>query len=140
MSWLWLACRLGFGALFIYTGVGKMLDAQEFAAQIFNYRMLPTELVNLTALYLPSLELVCGLALCAGFLARGAVVILNLLMLVFLAALIWVLSQGLDISCGCFAGGSEPVTYLTLVRDGLFLAVGLLAAWGVLAGPRKGSS
>jgi putative oxidoreductase len=131
MSRILLACRLAFGALFIYTGLTKKIEVQEFAAQVFNYRILPSELVNAVALGLPALELVCGAALCTGFLARGAAVILNLLMAAFLGALIWVLSQGLDISCGCFAGANEPISNLTVARDLTFLAVGLAAMWGV---------
>jgi len=125
--------RLVFGAVFVYAGAEKVMDAQAFASVIFNYQVLPAKLVYGAALLLPALEVVCGLALCAGTLARGAAVVLNVLMAVFMGLMGWALARGLDVTCGCFGGAGQAVSRETLVRDGIILLVGLVALWGAFA-------
>lgn len=137
MNMVWMLSRLAFGALFVYAGAEKMADASAFALAVFNYQILPARLVYGAAMVLPAVEVVCGLALCANVLARGASVALNLLMAVFLGALGWALARGLDVSCGCFGGPGEAVTKETLLRDALILAVGLVAMWGAFAQARE---
>jgi len=137
MRVVWLASRLIFGAVFVYAGVAKMIDAEAFASVIFNYHLLPARMVYGAAMVLPAVELVCGLALCAGVLTRGASVLLNALMAVFLAAMALAMVRGLDVSCGCFGGSGEAVSWQTLLRDAMILAIGLAAAWGAFAQARK---
>ncbi|WP_243313036.1 MauE/DoxX family redox-associated membrane protein [Fundidesulfovibrio agrisoli] len=126
--------RLVFGALFVYAGAEKVMDAQAFAAVIFNYQVLPAKMVYGAAMLLPALEVVCGLALCVGTLARGAAVVLNVLMAVFMALMGWAMVRGLDVTCGCFGGAGQAVSKETLVRDGLILLLGLVALWGAFSG------
>ena len=133
MRVVWCVSRLVFGALFVYAGVEKMVDASGFAAVIFNYQLLPAQMVYGAALILPAVEIVCGLALCANAVARGASVVLNLLMAVFIGAMIWAMARGLDVTCGCFGGAGQAVSSQTLVRDAVLLAVGLVAMWGAFA-------
>jgi len=129
--------RLAFGLLFVYSGAEKMADPATFAEVIFNYRMLPGTLVYAVALFLPALEVVCGLALCAGAMARGAAVILNALMVVFLLGLGQALARGLDVTCGCFGGAGQAVDSQTILRDLLMLAVGLVALRGAFVQARE---
>lgn len=136
MRWIWLLCRVAFGALFVFAGAQKMVDANAFAQAIFNYQILPARLVQGAALVLPAVEVVCGLALCANALARGAAVVLNALMAVFLAALGLAMARGLNVDCGCFGATGQTVTSETLIRDGVILAVGLIALWGAFAEKR----
>ena len=136
MRWIGLLCRVAFGALFVYAGAEKMVDADAFAQAIFNYQILPARLVQGAALVLPAVEVVCGLALCANVLVRGAAVVLSALMVVFLAALGLAMARGLNVDCGCFGGAGQAVTHETLLRDGVILAVGLIALWGAFAEKR----
>ena len=137
MRIVWMISRLVFGAVFVYAGAGKMGDGAAFAANIFNYQMLPAKMVYGAAMVLPAVEVVCGLALCANALARGAAIILNALMLVFMGAIGWAMARGLDVDCGCFGGGGQAVGTGTLLRDAVILAVGLVALWGAFAQARK---
>jgi uncharacterized membrane protein YphA (DoxX/SURF4 family) len=100
---------LGFaiGALFLYAGAIKAADPARFSADITNYRLMPQLMAAAVALYLPWLEIVCGMGLIFQKLYRGALLILSGLCVVFLLALISALARGLDISCGCF-GHSHP--------------------------------
>ncbi|MFW5792560.1 MAG: MauE/DoxX family redox-associated membrane protein [Desulfohalobiaceae bacterium] len=102
MSWFFLCLRIAFGLVFVYASLGKIADPATFALLISRYQLLPPELVNLTALVLPWMEAVCGLALILGIFPRGAALVLALLMLVFINALAVNLVRGVDVSCGCF--------------------------------------
>lgn len=105
-STLWPhAVRLLVGGVFIYAGYVKIIDPSGFAKNIYQYQLLPNnQLVNLTALFLPWLEVVCGLALIiAPRLRRGASVWIIGMLMVFTAAVIISLARGLDISCGCLS-------------------------------------
>jgi len=133
MRYIWLLSRLLYGAMFVYAGAEKMADAEVFAAVIFNYQILPAKAVYAAAMLMPAVEVVCGLALCVNTLARGASVVLNLLMVGFIGAMGWAMVRGLDVTCGCFGGSGQAVTGATLARDAAFLAVGLLAMWGAFA-------
>lgn len=99
------AVRLLVGGVFIYAGYVKIIDPSGFAKNIYQYQLLPNnQLVNLTALLLPWLEVVCGLALIiAPRLRRGASVWIIGMLMVFTAAVIISLARGLDISCGCLS-------------------------------------
>ncbi len=133
MRVLFFVCRLVFGALFVYAGAEKIMDAQAFAGIIFNYHLLPAKLVYGAAMVLPAVEVVCGLALCAGFFARGASVTLTALMAVFMGALGYAVARGLDVTCGCFGGAGQAVTSQTLLRDAGILVIGLVAMWGAFS-------
>lgn len=130
MKALEFVCRLLFGGLFLYSAWEKLLDPPLFAQFVVNYKLLPDAAVNLVALFLPWLEVVCGLALIVNVLPLGALAILNGMMTVFMAALAFNLSRGLDVACGCFSlkadsGGAMQA----LIRDGFILAFGLLTLW-----------
>ena len=116
-------CRLALAGVFLWAGVTKALDPKEFGVEIARYRILPHDLVNICAITLPWVEVVLGTALLLGFWVRAAALLSGALMLVFLAALFSALHRGLDISCGCFGGGSDAasISQVTLLRDMLFL-------------------
>ena len=117
------------GGLFIYAGVVKIIDPVEFARDIDNYKMLPWRLGVWLALYLPWLEIFCGLALITRVLYRGSVFILTALMSLFIIANIAAKARGLDVSCGCFGHASKYLNFSWhLVLDFLLLG-GVLLLW-----------
>jgi putative oxidoreductase len=109
-----LACvlRLLAGGVFLAAGALKALDPARFAADIDHFRLLPYFAVAPLALYLPWLEIVCGLAVAAGAARRGALAILFALTALFIAAMASAWMRGLDIHCGCFGAASQgPLAY-----------------------------
>ena len=117
------------GGLFIYTGVIKAIGPVEFARDIDNYKMLPWRVAVWLALYLPWLEIFCGLALITRILYRGSVFIVTGLISLFIIASIVAKARGLDVSCGCFGHASQHLNFsLHLVLDFLLLG-GLLLLW-----------
>jgi uncharacterized membrane protein YphA (DoxX/SURF4 family) len=122
-----IVARLTLAGIFIYASLDKIAHPAAFAKDVYNYQILPDALINLTALVLPWLELFLGLCLLAGLWLPGAVLTVNGLMVVFLAAFVFNLSRGLDINCGCFSTGSEAPAMSAgwhLLRDMGFFAVG----------------
>jgi len=133
MRAVWFLSRLVFGAVFVYAGTMKMADAAGFAATVFNYQILPANMVYGAAMVLPALEVVCGVSLWVNSLARAASVVLNLLMAAFMGALGWAMARGLDVECGCFGAAGSSGAREALIRDAVILAVGLVAMWGAFA-------
>ena len=61
--WLSISIRVFLGAVFIYSAWPKLIDPPGFAHAVWNYRILPSEAINVAALILPWLEFVAGVAL-----------------------------------------------------------------------------
>jgi len=120
-----LAARLVLGGVFIYASLDKILHPAAFAQAVFNYQILPAQLVNLMALVLPWVELIIGLLLLSGIWLPGAVLGVNLLMVIFLSALVFNTARGLNISCGCFSTGttSSGLSWWVVLRDVFFFAL-----------------
>jgi uncharacterized membrane protein YphA (DoxX/SURF4 family) len=125
-----LIARIVLGCVFIYASLDKIRHPELFAEAVYNYQLSPEVAVNLVALWLPWLELLCGGLLVLGVWVGGSSLIISTLMLVFLAALGINLARGLDVHCGCFTTqGSDPLTIFTLFRDSLFLVLALFLFW-----------
>ena len=122
LRYIALAPRLILGGVFIYASWDKILHPAAFAEAVFNYQILPSQLINLIALILPWLELILGLLLLSGIWVSCAVLGVNLLMVVFLSALIFNTTRGLNISCGCFSTEttSSGLSGWTVLRDVFF--------------------
>jgi putative oxidoreductase len=127
--YLWRIIAIIIGGLFIYAGVVKVIDPAEFARDIDNYKMLPWQLSVWMGLYLPWLEIFCGVALIVRVLHRGSVFILTSMMVLFIVITIVAKARGLDISCGCFGHASKYLSFARhLVLDFLLLG-GLVLLW-----------
>jgi len=80
------------------------------------------------AVWLPWVEVLCGVLLICGIWIDGSLFIINTLLVLFMAVLIsnWV--RGIDVDCGCFsvaASEGEPNTLLDIVRDAVLMVMGL---------------
>jgi uncharacterized membrane protein YphA (DoxX/SURF4 family) len=125
------------GALFIYAGVVKIIEPVEFARDIDNYKMLPWQLGVFLALYLPWLEIFCGLALITRVLYRGSVFIVTALMTVFIVASIAAKARGLDVSCGCFGHASKYLNFSWHLALDIALLIGLVVLWRQSAASKR---
>jgi uncharacterized membrane protein YphA (DoxX/SURF4 family) len=121
--------RLFLGVIFVYASYDKIIHPVPFAEIVYNYQILPDVLVNPASLFLPWIELLVGLSLILGIWLPGAVLICNLLLMVFFSTLVFNMARGLDIDCGCFTvtAGSSSSGHMAwyLLRDGFFLLVAL---------------
>ncbi len=119
--------RWAVGLIFVYASMDKLLHPSAFAVAIYNYKILPGSLINLVAITLPWVELVCGILLIIGLSSRAAALILSILLLIFFSALSISLYRGIDISCGCFSVSTtaDKIGISYMVRDLLVLAMSL---------------
>ncbi|MBE2217253.1 MAG: DoxX family membrane protein [Ignavibacteria bacterium] len=114
-----IAVRVVLGALFMYASFDKMANPEAFANIIDNYHLLPYQLVNPLAIFLPWLEFFTGLFLIIGKWVKGSLLIYSALLVIFIIALSQALIRGLDISCGCFSvnPSSTSEVWLRIVED-----------------------
>ncbi|MFH1743088.1 MAG: MauE/DoxX family redox-associated membrane protein [bacterium] len=130
--WLVFCLRLLVGGVILYAGLSKIGDLSGMAQVIENYRLLPASLVNPCAIVLPGVEIITGLCVIAGLLLKGSRLIATALIVSFLAAILWAISQGLDIECGCFGtSDAERVDWAVFLRDLVFLlfTIPIWLAW-----------
>ncbi len=126
MSYLKITLRIVLGLVFIFASLDKIANPQAFADIVMNYQLLPGTLITPVAIFLPWLELVCGLAIVLDILSRGAVLMVSGLLTLFMAALLYNLIMGLDVACGCFSTSSAPSnTLVYLIRDSGIFVLGL---------------
>jgi len=127
MKFFWRILDLIVAGVFIYAGVLKILDPVQFANDIDNYKTLPWFVSVRLALYLPWLEIFCGLAVLFRFLYRGGLSILTALIAVFITATVAAKMRGLDITCGCFGHASKNWSFPQHLAIDLSIFVALVA-------------
>jgi uncharacterized membrane protein YphA (DoxX/SURF4 family) len=134
--WLTVRVQIALGAIFIVAALPKITDPPSFAHMIYNYRIVPGGLINLSALVMPWVEVLAGLALVLGVWVKPARSIAALLLLVFMIAVSVNLARGNAIDCGCFDVSAANRTHeerikdmwIVLIRDaGMLLMVAQLA-------------
>jgi putative oxidoreductase len=117
-----LVLRVALGGIFIYAGYVKLQDPwQLFAAGVASYDVLPMPAVEFVARTLPWFEIALGVVLISGFFFRTSSTIICGMLAVFFTLIVRAYLQGKEINCGCF-GGNEPISPLTMLRDGSMLA------------------
>ena len=130
--YLSLVSRLVLGGVFLYAGASKVFDPGGLAASIRSYGLgLPEWFVTLSAYALPPFEVLLGLYLLLGLFTRTSAWTTNVLMVLFLAALVQGALRGLEIDCGCFgstSGDESPSLWVDVLRDLGLLALGLQLA------------
>lgn len=116
-------------AVFLYAGLIKAWNPEQFWVDVQNYQMLPHWANVATALYLPYVEIFCGVAIWLRRWSFGALGLMGGMMGIFTVALLSAWWRGLDITCGCFGGGEKNRYVEWLVRDVLLLGVIAWVAW-----------
>ena len=100
----WLSSvRWLLGLLMLWAAVSKLANPTEFLASLYAYQLpLPRLFLQVVAVILPWLELLCGLLLLANVWTESALTAVAGLLAVFVLATGQAWARGLDISCGCF--------------------------------------
>ena len=130
------ASGLAVAGVFLRAAWPKLLDPGAFALMVFRYQTLPDGAINLVALILPWIELICAVALLAIPRWRSAAGALIVGMLVvFTVLLISTIIRGIDISCGCFSVDAEAATigWSSVIRNVVLVALTCLVVWAQCA-------
>jgi uncharacterized membrane protein YphA (DoxX/SURF4 family) len=114
-----IAGRIILGGLFVYASMDKMANPELFLKAIHNYRLLPVQLENPLAIFLPWMEFLTGIFIIVNKWQKGAWLLYNIFLVVFIIALSQALVRGLDISCGCFSvkPSSTSEVWLRVIED-----------------------
>ena len=121
--WLTVRVQIALGAIFVAAALPKITDPPSFAHMIFNYRVLPGSLINISALVMPWVELLAGLALILGVWVKPARWIITLLLVTFMIAITINLARGNAIDCGCFDVSAANKTYEERIHDMWFVLI-----------------
>lgn len=128
-KYLLIALRIIVGGFFIYASLDKLMNQEEFAKAIYNYKFLPTGLINIFAIVLPYLELITGLLLIAGIYLRGSSMLIAIMLVMFIIALTQAYARGLDINCACFSlenPDQKSDIFNRIIEDILLLAATII--------------
>ncbi|MDQ3283433.1 MAG: DoxX family membrane protein [Acidobacteriota bacterium] len=141
--WLTIRVQLALGAIFVAAALPKIADPPSFAHMIYNYRILPGRLINISALAMPWVELFAGLALILGIWKRPARWIITALLVTFMIAIGINLARNNAIDCGCFDVSAAGKTQEERIHDMWFVIARdtgmlLMAAQLAMAERRRG--
>lgn len=136
MKILTLILRLLFGAVFLWSGIAKLKDPIGFADAVRNFQIVGDPIATALALFIPWVEIVCGIAAMIGLrFSREGIVVLLVSLLVFTAGIVAAWVRGLDISCGCFGGSDEAMNYPVKIMQNLVL--GLIGIAALVMGRKR---
>ena len=102
---LYRGVRYGLAAVFLWSGITKLLDPVSFGVLIDAYGLIPKTWVMPVAILISSLEVIAGAGIILDI--YGSLAILTGMMILFIAILSYGIHMGLDIDCGCF-GPQDP--------------------------------
>jgi uncharacterized membrane protein YphA (DoxX/SURF4 family) len=123
---LLIAGQVILAAIFIVAGYAKLREPwPNFAVSINSFKMVPETWLEPMARYVPWAELLLGLAILSGILLRWSALIASLVLTVFFAVLIRAWSLGMQVDCGCFGSGEEPLGPQRLAEEALMLTLAL---------------
>jgi uncharacterized membrane protein YphA (DoxX/SURF4 family) len=126
-----LILRIGLGLLFVVAGALKVGHASDLAATITAFGLgMPGTLVAVIAIALPPAEVLLGVYLLGGWLLPATSIASAALLAAFIVVLASVAGRGISVPCGCFGtADAGPITWATVLRDGLFLAPAAYLVW-----------
>jgi uncharacterized membrane protein YphA (DoxX/SURF4 family) len=120
--------KLALGFVFIAASLGKIMDPQAFARDVYSYVLLPNAVVPLFAAITPWTEFVAGLLLMLDIMPKSCALIINGLLIMFIGAIFIDIYRGIEIECGCFdfLFPKEKIGWNTINRDIIMLVAGLI--------------
>ena len=133
--WLTIRVQIALGAIFIIAALPKIADPPSFAHMIYNYRLVPSSLINISALAMPWVELLAGLPLILGVWKTAARNVVAIMLAVFIIAISINLFRDNAIDCGCFNVADRGKTHEQRIFDmkvDVFRDLGMLLMVGQL--------
>jgi uncharacterized membrane protein YphA (DoxX/SURF4 family) len=128
INYLIALTRIYLALVFIISGLDKINNLEAFAVSIENYKLFPTQFINIFAITIPWIELIAGGLLLLGLYIKENSIIVTSLLLIFTIAVISAVARNLDIDCGCqgtFDG--QKVGYLKIIENVSLMIVGYLS-------------
>ncbi len=124
-EYLSLALRVYMGWIFLQASLGKIPDPAIFAQNVANYRIIPYLAINLVAIVLPWMELICAFFLFFGLRIKATATILSGLLFLFTLFVIINIFRGVSMNCGCFDTVGEPIGWAKVTQNTIWLLMTL---------------
>jgi uncharacterized membrane protein YphA (DoxX/SURF4 family) len=121
--WLTIRVQIALGIFFVAASLPKLVDPPSFAHMVYNYRIVPGALINLMALTMPWIELLCGLALVLGIWKDAARSIIAAMLLIFIVGISINLMRNNAIDCGCFDVTAAGKSHEERIADMHFVVI-----------------
>lgn len=102
---IFLIIRILIGTLFVFSGLLKYSDLASFNETIEAFRIIPSRyssIIYFFTISIPSIEIICGIALICNHFRKKMCMILLVLMIIFTIAVSIDIHRGIIIDCGCF--------------------------------------
>ena len=127
-KWFLGILKLSLGFVFVVASIGKIIDPQQFARDVYSYVLLPNAVVPLFAAVVPWIEFFAGLLLMFDIMPKSNSLIICGLLVAFIFAIAIDIYRGIEISCGCFdfLFPEEKIGMTTIIRDVVMLIVGMI--------------
>lgn len=116
-EYLALLLRVFLGLMFIYASMTKIPYPAEFGKNVEAYRLFPYWSVGVIAVFIPWLEMICGLFLIIGLATRAAAALIAGLFAAFTIILTINVLRGSPITCGCFDSVGARIGWWDVIRD-----------------------
>ncbi|MBK8946534.1 MAG: DoxX family membrane protein [Ignavibacteriae bacterium] len=128
INYLIAITRIYLAVYFILSGLGKINNLDFFANSIENYKIFPTEIINILAIIIPWIEVISGALLLLGIYIRENSLIIASLLFVFTIAVISAVLRNLDIDCGCHGTiDGQKVGILKIIENISLFIVSILS-------------
>jgi uncharacterized membrane protein YphA (DoxX/SURF4 family) len=123
-----IGVRIVLALVFLLSGVTKSISPLEFSDLIARYRIVPSVWNNLIAMGLAPLEMAVGVLVLSGICLRVGLLVMLGLLSIFIVSLLYAITCGHSIECGCFEGWSwlDARPPVALMRDCLFFVCAAL--------------
>lgn len=128
-KWICVVLRVILGGLFLYAGLVKASDSQQFALGLVPFTFLPAHSTGFLAVAIAWTEVLAGVLILLPRIYPVGAAMIGGLCLVFIAVLSWALWNGIVIPCSCFGDGGTPSSEAMIaaaMRD-IFLLAGAVA-------------
>lgn len=127
-KWLLGILKFCLGFVFVVASIGKIIDPQQFARDVYSYVLLPNAVVPLFAAVVPWIEFFAGLLLMFDITPKSNSLIICGLLVAFIIAIAIDVARGIEISCGCFdfLFPEEKIGITTIIRDLILLIMGII--------------
>jgi len=130
-----LIARVLVGGLFVFAGVIKLQDPQQFAFSVAAFKIFPEGAIGdpltlLATFAFPWAEILLGAMLILGVWTRSAALLTVLLLAGFIGAITSVLVREMSVTCGCFGKidfiCGETLGVCSIIRNSVMLGITLL--------------
>jgi putative oxidoreductase len=114
------------GVLFVISSISKIQNPAKFMDAIDAYKIVPAIFVRPFALFIPWLQIICGLFFIFDIYAQSTALIISGLLFVYTIAIAQAFARGMSMECGCFdliEGLEDKVGWRSIIRDLIFLGM-----------------